>query len=289
MLTAIRDSYAVGLLTLSPLGDLVRRRPLVLILAFMSASLSIGLAITKNLAVFEALSFLVGTFSVVPQVLMPLAADLAPPERRASALSIVLAGLLLGVLVARVLAGVVAQFVTWRVVYYIAIGVQWILLFVLWAVLPDWPAKNKDLTYFGILWSMGKFLLTEPLLIQAVLVNIASSACFTNFWVSSIHLFLLDDDLDLFTGYIDVPSRRGSVQLFHVSYRYTLPQYMYLISVLVLSLVSSDLLGFSVSQWPPWSGELLTGLFLGLLQSSLLASCLSSKRFRQRQAVLTLA
>lgn len=186
----VRYSYAVGLLTLSPLGDLVRRRPLILILTFTAASLSIGLAITKSLAVFEALSFLVGAFSVVPQVLMPLAADLAPPERRASALSIVLAGLLLGVLVARVLSGVVAQFVTWRVVYYIAIGVQWVLLFVLWAVLPDWPAKNKDLTYFGILWSMGKFLLTEPLLIQAVLINMASSACFTNFWVHPLSLIL---------------------------------------------------------------------------------------------------
>ncbi len=133
---------------------------------------------------FEILSFLVGVATVVPQILMPLAVDLAPPERRASALSIVLSGLLLGVLIARVLAGVVAQFVTWRVVYYIAIGVQYAILLIMYWMLPDYPAKNKGATYFGILYSMAKFTVTEPLLVQAILISIPSSATFTNWWVT---------------------------------------------------------------------------------------------------------
>ncbi|KAM5541185.1 hypothetical protein V8D89_005114 [Ganoderma adspersum] len=182
--TLVQAGYAVGLLIISPLGDLVRRRPLVLILTFLTASLSIGLAITKSLVIFEILSFLVGVFSVTPQILMPLAADLAPPEKRASALSIVFSGLLLGVLVARVLAGVVAQFVTWRVVYYVAIGVQYLLLLILYAMLPDYPAKNRGATYLGILYSMGRFAVTEPLLVQAIIISIGSSATFTNWWVT---------------------------------------------------------------------------------------------------------
>ena len=177
-------SYAVGLLFITPLGDLVRRRPLILILTFITASLTIGLAITSKVEAFEVLCFFVGVFNVVPQILMPLAVDLAPPERRASALSIVLAGLLLGVLIARVLAGVVAQFVTWRVVYYIAIGVQYLILLVLYWMLPDYPAKNKGASYFSILYSMGKFCVTEPLLVQAILISVPSSATFTNWWVT---------------------------------------------------------------------------------------------------------
>ncbi|EMD39901.1 hypothetical protein CERSUDRAFT_150654 [Gelatoporia subvermispora B] len=182
--TLIQAGYAVGLLFISPAGDLVRRRPLILLLTFICAALSIGLAITNNLAAFEALSFLVGVSSVVPQILMPLAADLAPPERRASALSIVLSGLLLGVLIARVLAGIVAQFVTWRVVYYLAIGLQAVVLALMYFILPDYPARNKGVTYWGILYSMGKFVFTEPMLVQAVLINIPSMACFTNYWVT---------------------------------------------------------------------------------------------------------
>ncbi len=153
-------------------------------LTFITASLTIGLAITSNLVAFEVLCFFVGVCTVVPQILMPLAVDLAPPERRASALSIVLSGLLFGVLIARVLAGVVAQFVTWRVVYYVAIGVQYAILVILYWMLPDYPAKNKGTSYFSILYSMGKLTVTEPLLVQAILISIPSSATFTNWWVT---------------------------------------------------------------------------------------------------------
>lgn len=132
---------------------------------------------------FEAFSFLVGMVTVVPQILMPLAADLAPEHRRASALSIVISGLLLGVLFARVVAGIIAQFTSWRVVYFVALGVQVGILTMLYWVLPDYPQRNKGMTYAGILWSMAKFLVTEPLLVQAVLVSMLSMGTFTNFWV----------------------------------------------------------------------------------------------------------
>jgi predicted MFS family arabinose efflux permease len=156
----------------------------MLLLVFLTTTLSIGLAVTSNLAVFEALSFLIGVFSVVPQVLIPLAADLAPPHRRASAISLVLAGLLCGILYARVMGGIIAQFTSWRVVFYVAIGIQAVVLLGMYAFLPDYPAKNPDMSYIGILGSMAKYAVTEPVLIQASLISIASSACFSAFWVT---------------------------------------------------------------------------------------------------------
>lgn len=180
-------SYATGLLLLSPLGDLVRRRPLILLLTFTCCTLTIGLPLTSNVVVFEVISFFVGTASVVPQILMPLAADLAPPHKRASALSVVLSGLLFGVLIARVVAGIIANFASWRIVYWLAIGLQAFMLVLLYLKLPDYPAKNKGMSYFGILYSMAKFAVTEPVLVQALLVNLASMACFTNFWVRYCH------------------------------------------------------------------------------------------------------
>lgn len=185
-------SYASGLLLITPLGDLVRRRSLILLLIIITSSLTIGLPLTSSLHVFEGLSFLIGFSSVVPQIMMPFAADLAPPHKRASALSIVLSGLLLGVLFARVLAGVIANFVTWHVVYWLALGLQVALFVLLYFKLPDFPAKNQHMSYFGILWTMAKFAVTEPVLIQASLINIASMACFTNFWVCLTHLSLYD-------------------------------------------------------------------------------------------------
>ncbi|TFY78382.1 hypothetical protein EWM64_g5633 [Hericium alpestre] len=182
--TLLQGGYATGLLLLTPLGDLVPRRPLLLSLSFIAAGLTIGLSITKSLVAFEVLSFLVGVFSVSGQILLPFAADLAPPERRATAISIVISGLLLGVLIARVFSGIIAEFATWRVVYYLAIGMQYLVLFLLWVMLPDYPAKNVGLSYFDILRSMAKLAFTEPELIQASLITVASSACFTTFWVT---------------------------------------------------------------------------------------------------------
>lgn len=150
----------------------------------LSTALTIGLAVTSDLVVFEVLSFIVGAVSVTPQILIPLAADLAPDKRRASAISIVLSGLLFGILVARVLSGIIAQFVSWRVVYYFAIGVQGVVLLGSYVMLPDYPSKNKHLTYWSILWTMAKFAVTEPILVQACLINLSSSAVFSNFWVT---------------------------------------------------------------------------------------------------------
>ncbi|KAL0960517.1 hypothetical protein HGRIS_005556 [Hohenbuehelia grisea] len=182
--TLVQAGYAAGILLISPLGDLVRRRQLILVIVAICASLTIGLATTNNFVVFEVLSFLIGALTVTPQILLPLAADLAPPERRASAISVVLSGLLFGILIARVLAGVIAQETSWRVVYYMAIGVQYFVLLGSYLVIPDYPAKNAHLSYWEILWTMGKFAVTEPLLIQTCLINLASSACFSNFWVT---------------------------------------------------------------------------------------------------------
>ena len=148
-------------------------------------TLSFGLAFAQNYVTFEVVSFFLGIVTCVPQVFMPLTGDLAPPERRGTALSITLSGLLLGVLYARVMAGLVANFVSWRVAYYIAIGLQAGILCLLYFTLPDFPTKNTGLTYWKILWTMARFAVTEPILIQAVLVSIASMACFTNFWVCS--------------------------------------------------------------------------------------------------------
>lgn len=130
------------------------------------------------------LSFFIGVFTVLPQVLIPLAADLAPPHRRAAAISVVFSGLLFGILLARVLAGVISDFSSWRNVYYMAVGLQYLILGLLYFVLPDYPAKSPEMGYFGILKSMAWFAVSEPILIQASIVSCASSATFTSFWVT---------------------------------------------------------------------------------------------------------
>jgi predicted MFS family arabinose efflux permease len=92
-------------------------------------------------------------------------------------MSIVLSGLLLGILVARVIGGIIAEYSSWRNVYYMAIGVQALTLAMLYWTLPDYPQKSRSLTYFGILTSMAKFAVTEPVLIQGSIMSMMPSEC----------------------------------------------------------------------------------------------------------------
>lgn len=116
--------------------------------------------------------------------MLPLVGDLAPPNRRAAALSIVVSGLMLGVLVARVLSGTISNFVTWRAVYWLALGLQYLIFILLWLFMPDYPATNPGMNYFRILWDILLMIPRHPVLVQACLAGMLCSAPFTSFWTT---------------------------------------------------------------------------------------------------------
>lgn len=183
--TLTQAGYAAGLLLLCPLGDLLPRRTMVLTLVFFTATLWIGLCVTKSYSAFAAISFIVGFTTVTPQLMLPLVGQLAPAHRRATALSIVVSGLLLGMLVARVLSGVVTNFTSWRVVFWIAFGLQYLVLLLLWMFMPHYPSTNPDgLNYLKMLWSIVTIMRREPVLVQACLIGFCTSATFTSFWTT---------------------------------------------------------------------------------------------------------
>ncbi|KAF2007008.1 MFS general substrate transporter [Amniculicola lignicola CBS 123094] len=185
--TVMQAGYAAGLLFLCPLGDLVRRRAFVVGLVGFTATLWLGLCLTNNLGVFTAISFIVAITTVTPQLMLPLVGDLAPPHRRAAALSIVVSGLMLGILIARVLSGTITNFVSWRYVYWMAFALQSTIFILLWLFMPDYPRTNKgedSLNYFQLLWTIVKMLGHHPVLVQACITGFFTSATFTSFWTT---------------------------------------------------------------------------------------------------------
>jgi predicted MFS family arabinose efflux permease len=200
--TLMQAGYAAGLLLLCPLGDLFKRRPFVLILVWFTGTLwsvlaagrvvnmllmvsRIGLCITKSFNAFCAMSLLVAVTTVTPQLMLPLVGDLAPLHRRATALSIVSSGMLFGMLIARVLSGIVTQYTSWRIIYWIAFGLQYLILILLYLYMPDYPSTNPGgLNYFRLLWSIVTIAFKSPVLIQACLIGFCTSSIFTNFWTT---------------------------------------------------------------------------------------------------------
>ncbi|KAK4185691.1 major facilitator superfamily domain-containing protein [Podospora australis] len=189
--TLMQAGYAGGLLFLCPLGDILPRRPFILSLVFLTAALWIILCLTTSFAVFAAISFIVGFTTVTPQLMLPLVGDLAPPHRRASSLAIVISGLALGVLVARILSGILASFTPdWRNIYWFGLGVQILVFLSLYIWMPSYPSSNPSTklssfsAYPRILYTILHLLLTEPTLAQASLVAFCLSAVFTSFWTT---------------------------------------------------------------------------------------------------------
>ncbi|KAK7421954.1 hypothetical protein QQX98_001949 [Neonectria punicea] len=183
--TLMQSGYAAGLVFVLPLGDILIRRPFIISLILATATMWIGLCVTKDFAVFRALSFICGVTTVTPQLMIPLVGDFAPAHRKSSLLSIVVSGLMLGILVARLLSGVVANFTSWRNIYWFACGAQYLLSVTLFFFMPDYPSTNPDgLNYFRALWSIPYMMVTEPVLIQACLITFCLSCIFTSFWTT---------------------------------------------------------------------------------------------------------
>lgn len=134
---------------------------------------------------FCFLSFLASVTTVTPQLMLPLVGGLAPPHRKATAISIVFSGLLLGVLIARLLSGIMTEYMDWRNVYWLSLGLQYLVLCLLWLFMPHYPSANPDgLNYFRMLWSIVTITFHEPLLAQACIVGLFTAAIFSSFWTT---------------------------------------------------------------------------------------------------------
>lgn len=152
----------------------------------------LGLCLTTSFPTFVGLSFITAVSTVTPQLMLPLVGDLAPPHRRAMALSIVVSGLLLGMLIARLLSGVLTQYTSWRNIYWLSFALQYFILVLLWFFMPDYPSTNPEgINYFRMLWSIVTMVCKHPVLVQACLIGFCTSSIFTSFWTTLT--FLLAD------------------------------------------------------------------------------------------------
>jgi predicted MFS family arabinose efflux permease len=183
LVTASQIGYAAGLVLLVPLGDLLDRRRMVSRLLLVTAA---GLALATAAPSFAVLAVaiaVVGVTSVVAQVLVPLAGTLAGEHERGRVVGNVMSGLLLGILLARTAAGVIASLGGWRLVYGIAAGLMVALAAVLARTLPNVP-RATDLPYRALLRSVGELVAHEPVLRRRMAYGALGMASFSALWTA---------------------------------------------------------------------------------------------------------
>ncbi|MCB5907581.1 MFS transporter [Streptomyces sp. SF28] len=119
VVTVAQIGYGLGLLLLVPLGDLLERRRLAVTLCVATALFLTVTASAPNAALLLTGTALTGLASVAAQVVVPYAATLSAPEERGRTVGTVMTGLLLGILLARTAAGLLADLGGWRTVYWV--------------------------------------------------------------------------------------------------------------------------------------------------------------------------
>jgi predicted MFS family arabinose efflux permease len=184
LVTSIQFGYVIGVVFIVPLSDVVdHRRLLAAMLACNVASLLLASA-SHTFLMFAIASLCIGVSSSAVMVLLATVASYAPEKVRGKYLGTVMTGLLLGILLARTVAGFVVQWVgSWRAMYLIAAGVVSCLLAVLWTQLPA-EERHGAMRYRALLASLIQLVKDEPLLRQRSLFSALGLGTFSVFWTS---------------------------------------------------------------------------------------------------------
>ena len=178
---AAQLSYGAGLLLLAPLGDLFEQRRLIVgMIAIATLGLLIS-AFSPSLPWLVLGTVLTGLFSVVAQILVPIAAALSAPEQRGRTVGTLMSGLLLGILLARTAAGLMAELGGWRTIYLLAAGLMAICAIALYRNLPQ-HHQHAGLKYPALIASVFRLFADEPVLRVRSLLGLLSFCLFALFW-----------------------------------------------------------------------------------------------------------
>ncbi len=211
LVTVTQAGYLAALILLLPVGDLVARRRLIPALVAGQAFALFLLASANSANQLMIAGVAVGALSVTAQIGVAFAASLAADAERGRVVGTVMSGLLLGILLARTVAGWLADLGGWRTPYWVAGAVQLVLCAVLALRLPAEPraaAAGPDgdagarkgsavaagaarPSYREAVASVPRLLREEPLLRRRALYGAASFGAFSVLWTPLS--FLLSD------------------------------------------------------------------------------------------------
>lgn len=183
IITMTQLGYAVGLVLLVPLGDLLERRRLITRVLLGAVVALVAAALSPRIFWFDIACLLVGIGSVVAQILVPFAAHMARDQDRGRVVGRVMSGLLLGILLARVAAGFISDALGWRSVFWIAAVLMLLQTILLARLLPAEPAQSRQ-RYGALLLSILHLIRDEPILRRRIVYGMNIFAAFSVLWTS---------------------------------------------------------------------------------------------------------
>lgn len=178
----VQLAYAAGLVLFVPLGDRMVRRKLLYILLTINALSSLLASQSQNVEQLLLINILIGMTSVSAQIVIPMVSLIAPEEQRGKAVGIVVSGLMTGVLFGRFLSGFVGEYLGWRSMYIIAMGLDVILIITLPKLLPHNKPSDTVIPYPTLLKSLFQYFISERQLRVACFSGALMFGAFSSLW-----------------------------------------------------------------------------------------------------------
>lgn len=257
--TLTQTGYAAGLLFIIPLGDMLRRKKLILV-DFLFIILALcGMMLAHNIYLLAGISFLIGFTSVIPQLLVPMAAHMASAEERGKAIGTVMGGLLIGILCSRSISGYIGEHYGWRTMFGVAAGAMVINAVLLWKFLPEIEPQFKG-SYGSLMKSLLHYTKTVPELRLAAVKGALGFASFSAFWTTLVFLmegppFFKGSDVAGAFGLIGAAGALAASMAGRISNR--IPPYTIHIVTIAIMVISWIVFGLSASS--------MAGLILGVI------------------------
>lgn len=179
--TFAQIGYGLGLFFVSPLGDKMDRKKLLLLSHFLLGFSLLGLAFTENLYVLYALSLLAGLFSVSAQIVIPMAAAMSGKDK-GRVVGSIFSGLLTGILLARTLSGYVTGWLgNWHIIFALSALFAFAGMMAISKTLPSIEPHFSN-SYLSLLKSSFIQLKRFSLLRQNTLLITVLFGVFCSFW-----------------------------------------------------------------------------------------------------------
>lgn len=182
VVTVTQIGYALGLVFIVPLGDLIDRRGLIVGQGLLSVAALTIVGAAPNAVVLLLGMFVVGLLAVVVQVLVAYAATLAVPAERGRVVGIVTSGVVIGILLARFASGVLADLGGWRTVYFTSAGLELVMTGLLFRALPGQRPNAQEPSYPELMRSTLRLLRSEPVLLIRGILALLIFAVFNVLW-----------------------------------------------------------------------------------------------------------
>lgn len=177
--------YALGLLLFVPLGDMLEKRKQIIFTTSLAVAALIMAALSSSLLMLNIAAVLIGCTSIVPQLILPLAAHLSPVHKRGKIIGTVMSGLLIGILLSRSFSGFIGAWLGWRAMFWIAAVITSVLLVAMSMIFPKAEPQFSG-TYGSLVKSLVTLVKREPILREASLINALTFSSFGIFWTTMV-------------------------------------------------------------------------------------------------------